>query len=197
MADIDIERKGPGIWPWIIGLLLLGLLAWGIMEWIDVDEPEAIVPAAVESAPLVPVAADAPPPVPVAQGGALTLADVLGNPATYFGQSLTPEAVRVVEVPTDRGFWVEDQGQRVFVVLNETAPGAPAGAQADVQGQRAERPDLNPGDVVRITEAMVHDPTNLQNVQGPLDDQTRRILNGLPVFLVTDGRNVQKVPAAS
>ncbi|MEW5930508.1 MAG: hypothetical protein AB1941_23865 [Gemmatimonadota bacterium] len=195
MADIDIERRGPGVWPWIIGLLVLGLLAWAVAEWVDVDEPEAVVPvAAVEPTAVAPVA-DPPPPVPVAQGAAVTLADVLGSPAAYFGRTVTPEAVRVTSVPSDRGFWVEEQGQRVFVVLNETAPGAAPGAQADVQGARAERPDLNPGDVVRIGEAMVHDPTKLQNVQGPLDDQTRRILAGLPVFLVTDGANVQKVPA--
>ena len=189
MADIDIERKGPGVWPWIIGLLLLGLLAWAVMEWVDVDEPEAVVPvAAVDPAPLAPVATDPPPPAPVAQGAALTLAGVLGNPAGYFGRTVTPEAVRVTGVPSDRGFWVEDQGQRVFVVLNEGGPGT-----ADVQGKQAEKPDIDPGDVVRIREAMVHDPSNLQNVQGPLDDQTRQVLNGLPVFLVTDARNVEIV----
>lgn len=29
MADINVERKrGPGIWPWIIGLIILALILW-------------------------------------------------------------------------------------------------------------------------------------------------------------------------
>lgn len=28
MADINVERKGPNIWPWIIGLIVLALLIW-------------------------------------------------------------------------------------------------------------------------------------------------------------------------
>ncbi len=29
MADINVERKqGPGIWPWIIGIIILALIAW-------------------------------------------------------------------------------------------------------------------------------------------------------------------------
>lgn len=60
MADIDVERKGgPGIWPWIIGLIVLALLAWLLIEWLGddddvvVDEPVAGV---VEPAPVAPVA---------------------------------------------------------------------------------------------------------------------------------------------
>ena len=36
MAQIRIEEKsksgGPAIWPWIVGLLLLGLVVWGVAE---------------------------------------------------------------------------------------------------------------------------------------------------------------------
>jgi len=32
MADINVERKGPSIWPWIIGLIVLALLVWALME---------------------------------------------------------------------------------------------------------------------------------------------------------------------
>ena len=30
MADINIERKRPSIWPWVVGLLVLALLIWAI-----------------------------------------------------------------------------------------------------------------------------------------------------------------------
>ena len=42
MAQIRIEEKktatGGSIWPWIIGLLLLGLIIWGVSEAFDNDD---------------------------------------------------------------------------------------------------------------------------------------------------------------
>lgn len=42
MADIKIERKGPNVWPWIIGLVVLALLVWALMELLGSDEPEVV-----------------------------------------------------------------------------------------------------------------------------------------------------------
>ena len=56
MADIDIERKGPGIWPWIIGLVVLGLVAWLLFSLFGNDATiEEPVVAAVDPAPMAPV----------------------------------------------------------------------------------------------------------------------------------------------
>jgi hypothetical protein len=39
MADIDIQKKtGPGIWPWIVGLLLLVLVIWGVAQFMGNDD---------------------------------------------------------------------------------------------------------------------------------------------------------------
>jgi hypothetical protein len=35
MADINVERRGPTIWAWIIGLVILALLIWAIAEIVD------------------------------------------------------------------------------------------------------------------------------------------------------------------
>jgi len=57
MADIDVERKKSGpVWPWIVGLLLLGLLIWGIAEMVRTDDPAPVAvddraPVAAEPAP--------------------------------------------------------------------------------------------------------------------------------------------------
>lgn len=40
MADINVERKGPSIWPWIVGLIVLALLAWLLMSVLGDDEVE-------------------------------------------------------------------------------------------------------------------------------------------------------------
>jgi hypothetical protein len=193
MADIDVQRKSNNAWIWwLLGLLALALLAWLLFAGDDGEEPVAVMEPAPVVAPPGPTPVNPPPSAPVAQGGLLTLADIWANPGANFGNRVyTPESVRVAEVISDRAFWVEDQGNRILVVLNESAPGAPN--QADVQGQQAEMPDLNAGDMVQITEAMAHDPTNLQNLQGPIEADARQALNGQRVFLVTDGRNIRKV----
>lgn len=50
MAEINIEKK-KNIWPWIIGLLLLLLLLWGLAEMMDNDDQtQQQLPAATEPA---------------------------------------------------------------------------------------------------------------------------------------------------
>ena len=177
MADISVERKDRSIWPWILGLLLLGLLIWGLFELLGNDDEVAELPVATEPAPVIdevqPLPPGANPPTPIAQAAGIPVSQIINSPATYTGQRLTGE-VRVVEVPTDRGFWIEDQGERLFVVINE-----PAG----------ESININPGQSIRMREAMVYE--NVTNVAGTVDPDTRRIAEGQPVLLGVDARNVE------
>lgn len=59
MADIDIQRKERGPWPWIIGALVLILVIWGIAELVRTDDPD---PVAVD-ATVLPAEPVMPPPV--------------------------------------------------------------------------------------------------------------------------------------
>ena len=177
MADIDVERKsGASIWPWIIGLIVLALLIWALMELLGDDDEVAVAPAVPA------VVTPTTTPEPIAQGP-LCVAQVLAAPTTYIGQRLGTCPMQVVEVVSDRGFWVEENGQRVFVVINEGPPGV-----ADTEGAQAERPDINAGQSVNVTEAVVLD--NVANLAGPLDEQTRSIAQQQPWFLATDAANV-------
>lgn len=68
MADIDVERKGRSIWPWILGVLLLALLIWAFLELFGDDEAEvaeqdAIVAPVAQPATPAPPDAGAPPEV--------------------------------------------------------------------------------------------------------------------------------------
>jgi hypothetical protein len=38
MANINIERKRPSIWPYIIGLLLLIAVIWAVAQVVQNDE---------------------------------------------------------------------------------------------------------------------------------------------------------------
>lgn len=40
MAEIRVERKRTNIWPWIIGLIVLGLLIWALTGLMDNDRDE-------------------------------------------------------------------------------------------------------------------------------------------------------------
>lgn len=73
MADINVERRGPRVWPWIIGIVILVLLIWAIAEIVDREETPnretiEVVPAPVgPGQPVRPPGAPEPIPGP---GGA-------------------------------------------------------------------------------------------------------------------------------
>ena len=70
MADINVERKGASIWPWILGLLVAALLIWALVGLFGDDEE-------VETAdPAAEVGAAAPAPAGMTAEGA----PVLGAP---------------------------------------------------------------------------------------------------------------------
>lgn len=60
MADIDIQKKqGPGMWPWIVGVLVLAVVVWGVLEMTGngrtaADGPDMTAPPAAEQAPVEP-----------------------------------------------------------------------------------------------------------------------------------------------
>lgn len=60
MAEIKVEHKennNKPIWPWIVGILLLLLVVWGLVEFFQTDEEEymatreVVAPVETESAP--------------------------------------------------------------------------------------------------------------------------------------------------
>lgn len=171
MAQIDLEKKeGGGLgWLWaLLALILLGLLAWWLMGAgdgdVEVDEP---VVAAVEE----PIDTEV-------EVEMLPVAALVATPADWIGQVIDGEAL-VVEVPTDRGFWLEDDGQRVFALIVDEPVEAPM--------------DINVGQRLRISEAMVYDAsTSLDEIDGrPVDADTRAILEGIDVFLVIDEEDME------
>lgn len=177
MADINVERKSPGIWPWIIGLLVLALLIWALVAVLGGDDEAELAvvdPLATEVTEVDPTLPPVETPAPIAEGVGVPVSQIIESPATWTGRTVGGE-VRVVEVPTDRGFWIEDQGERLFVILRD-AP--------------AEQPvDINPGQTIRMSEAMIYD--DVANLPGEIDADTRNIVQGLPVFLGVDEANVE------
>ncbi|HEX6926847.1 MAG TPA: hypothetical protein VF167_15600 [Longimicrobiaceae bacterium] len=60
MADINVQRKGHSVWPWILGLLVVALLIWALMRLVGGDDAGARL---VEPASEVGPNPEATPPV--------------------------------------------------------------------------------------------------------------------------------------
>ena len=152
----------------MLGLLLLALIIWLIWAWVGDDEVE---PVATE-----PITEETTPE-PVAEAPAVTIGDVLSNPDDYVGETWPRAEVNVASVPTDRGFWIVDQGDSLFSVI------------IDVPEEQPK--DINPGATLRIDEGTLRDRTYLPEMPGaPLDQTTENIAEQQDAFLVVDERYI-------
>lgn len=185
MADIDIERKKKSPLPWILGLLALALLAFLLMQSCgDEEEVEPAVVTDTTTAVTAPVVAPVVPPVTdtttVGATGAAGAAGAAGwigavLAGTSAGQSASGSGT-VPETPSDRGFWIEDNGQRVFAVLAEPME---------------QLKDINPGQRVTISNARVLPGSEVSQVPQDVDADTRRIAEGQQYFLFVPSTAVQ------
>lgn len=179
MARIPVEKKGGASWIWwLLGLLVLIGLVWLLVEAFDDDEAELTEEPGVEAV--------TPDTTPGAATGtpAVAIGDILNNPAAYVGQTFPDQEVNVVEVPTDRGFWIEDQGQRLFAII--------------IDEPQEEPLDINPGQTLQIQGGTLRDSTYLPEMPGaPLDQETQNIVQEQPIFLVVDERNIDILEAGT
>ncbi len=133
MAEIRIERKrGPSIWPWVIGLIVLALLIWAIAELVNTDRdnktmavadsagvPEANAAAPGAMAPSTPGAQPAPAPGTVApateQPGVGDLGALLPLGVQDVGQTVSTGGT-VLSQPAHGGFWLKSDANPVIWV---------------------------------------------------------------------------------
>ncbi len=40
VADINVERKSPSVWPWVLGLIVLALIIWALSELFGGSEDQ-------------------------------------------------------------------------------------------------------------------------------------------------------------
>lgn len=175
MADINVERKSPSVWPWIIGLLVLALLIWALVELFEGDDD----PAATDPAREQPAMAESPAEValPEPMIAALPVSELARSPDDYEGRTVSGEAT-VAEVVGDQGFWVEDGGERILVVFAADAAGAP---------------EIPAGERVRITDAEVVRGSGLAARGIELDERTSRAAGAEDVVLSADPSGIHIV----
>lgn len=173
MADLNVERKSPSVWPWIIGLLVLALLIWALVELFESDDETATLDPAPEQAAVVePVSEPVGPDVMVAS---LPVAEISQSPDAYAGQTVSGQAT-VAEVPSQGGFWIDDRGQRLFVVMT---------------GQATEAvPTLTPGQTIHIADATVARSSELDARAAEVSPDVRQTAEGEEVVLLVDPANL-------
>ena len=146
MPELDIQRRPAGAspWIWVIGALVLALAVWGF--WAATTQGRDRT-AALPAERVAGERAEARGPE------MLPIAALMTTPNQYF-QKPVRGAATVTEVVSDRGFWVEDAGQRVFVVLGEGITekevNIEAGQKVEIEGlfleqtRSTEVPQLEP-----------------------------------------------------
>lgn len=187
MARTELEpkrRSGLGwIW-WLLILAILALVIWWLWQGAAGDDLETVEDPAVEGA-MIEGGLEPTEPEPLAgneQMSFVPVGEVIGAPDGWLGRTIDGD-VNVVEVPTDRGFWIEQDGQRLFALIID---------------QPAEVPkDINSGQTLRITGGEFRDPSALGTLEGePLDEQTRQIAEQQRIFLVVDESEIEIVEEA-
>lgn len=188
MADIDIERKKKSPFPWIIGLLVLALLAFLLMR--SCGDDDAVEPAVVTdtttamtdtttamSAPVTDTtmmgAAGAAGAGAATAAGAGWIGTVLAG--TNAGQTTGGSGI-VPETPSDRGFWIEENGQRVFAVLAEPME---------------QMKDVDPGQTVMLSNARVMRGSEAGQLPQSVDAEARQTAQGQGYFLYVPANGVQ------
>lgn len=190
MADINVERK-KSVWPWILGLIVVIVIIWGVFELfdnddIDVAEPlpaatapaaaPAIAPPPVTTAPAIdePItAAPMPPPPTDADNTPIPVAVIVER--ELLGQAVVGTAM-VAEVVSDRAFWLQRDDQRILAVV----AGSPTMENAV---------DLNPGQQVRLA-GVVYDNELASQIAGGLEPDIMELVAGQPAFVLVDSKNI-------
>lgn len=117
MVDINLEkRRGPSIWPWIVGLGVLALLVWGIAALVNTRKTTEAAEAPASGS--MPAAAPAAVPAPAAPTGTtVSLTTLLPLGPEDAGQHVNTSGV-VVGQPTGTGFWLRAGNDVVWVESN-------------------------------------------------------------------------------
>ena len=178
----DRPEKNKASWLWLLlAVIAIGLLIWWIFaDSRDVDSNIVEPVESEEIAEILPeeeAAMDEPMAgVMTAEGAALS--EILASPDEYVGMDDFSGSVDVPEVPTDRGFWMAQDGARMFALI--------------IDNPQEEPKDINPGQSLSITDGMIRDAGYVGSLPGDsLDQDTRAIIDDQKVVLVVDERNIE------
>ena len=166
------RRKVGGLLWGLLALVVVALVIW--WAWPEAEDSFEEGDLATQTQPVPPVAVEGPSRV--------TLAAILDDPATHVGHTFPQTEVRVAEVPSDRGFWIESEGRRMFALI--------------IDQPREQPKNIQAGQSLRIEGGTLRDASHLGQIEGAaLDADTRRIAEQQQIFLVVDEANIVMLDA--
>lgn len=170
MAEIPVTRKSSVPWLW---MLLAAILAALIIWWIaaEADDVETAIDETATS--------EAVRPDRQANSEALpmTLAAIVAQPQSYIGREFSGEA-GVAGPLTDRGFWIESDGARMFALIIDQPKEFPL--------------DINAGQQLRINGGTIREGGAVFDVEGAaLKENTLEVLQNQNVFLLVDESRIE------
>lgn len=193
MTEANRGKSRSNIWWWLVLLAFLAaLVVWFIVrsdgndEIAEADVAETDIAGemgSIEEPPELFEGEDTAMTQPATAPGSeldVTLAAIVENPAAYVGtDGFDAQGVRVPEVPTDRGFWVENDGARMFALIIDNPQEVPK--------------DINPGQTLDISGAMIRDASTISDdLPGDdLDQDTLNILNEQQAYLLVPEENIE------
>ncbi len=115
MVDINLEkRQGPSVIPWLVGLVVLALLIWGIAALVNTRKTTRAAEAPPGTQPETPAAPAAMPAPGAPEGTAVELSSLLPLGPEDVGQRVSARGV-VVGKPTGTGFWLRSGNDVLWV----------------------------------------------------------------------------------
>lgn len=172
---------------WVAGLaalLLAGLVLWwfvgGVGQRLPAQDSAQAVAGMQRDDPGVPPAEHAATQPDASAAATLPVSRIVRDPDDWAQQEVSGTA-RVDAIDTDRGFWLQAQGERIFAVLEKKIG----------QGARA----MEPGQLVRLRGAAVFEPGGFAILPGDaLDAETKEILAAQDVFLLVPEQRLDRYP---
>lgn len=176
MAKIPVEKKsgGGGWWKWLLGLLLLALIIWILVELFDTDEEADVAVGEADVEAVEPIET----PEPMDGDEVMDIGAILSNPDEQIGETFPDMEVTVASVPTDRGFWITQGNDSLMAIIIDVP---------------AEQPkDVNPGATLMVEDGTLRAPSYLPEMPGnPLDQTTENLARQQEVLLVVDERYIE------
>ena len=172
MAEIPVEKKNNLTWLWIVlAIIVAALLLWWLLGDDDGDtEQIAGDTVAIEQSADTTTTEDT---------GEMTIAAIVADPEAYYGQEGFTGTVNVGGPLTDRGFWIENDGARMFALIID---------------KPVERPkDINPGATLRIDGGTIRNASEIsaEGIEGDaLDQDTMDAIADQQAVLLVDEASI-------
>ncbi|MDH5823596.1 hypothetical protein QFW77_11420 [Luteimonas sp. RD2P54] len=126
------------------------------------------------------VIAPMPPPPAETDTNEIPVDVIMITPAPHLGQAVTG-TVEVAEVPFDRGFWIEKNGQRMFAMIAQSP-------------NMEDEVHVEAGQTLRLA-GVVYSSELASDIAGEVEPGAMEAIAGQPAFLLVDARNISVIDA--